>query len=202
VDRRRIAVVGHGESAWVAMLAASREGRISALVTLAAPSSRGADMVLEQQQRELERMQISDADRATQVALQKQIHEAVLTGRGWDGVPEDMRHRADTPWFESLLAYQPDRVMGDVDAPVLIVHGDADREIPVAHAERLAGFAREGDSDAVELVIARGVAHHLTSADAGTGAATPAASRTIDRNVSTAVAEWLTRTLPDPPARR
>ena len=50
VDPKRIAVVGHSEGAWVGMLAATREGKIAALVTLAGASSTGAELILEQQQ--------------------------------------------------------------------------------------------------------------------------------------------------------
>lgn len=202
VDRDRIGVVGHRESAWVAMLAAEREDRIAALVTLAAPSLPGTEMALEQQQRQLDQIQAGDEERATQTALQKQIHEAVLTGAGWEGIPEEMRVQADTPFFESLLEYEPAEVIDDVEGAVLIVHGDADREMPVAHAERLAELARTGDSDSVELVIARGVTHYLTSADATAGAAGPAASRTLDPSVATAVTEWFARTLPEPEEER
>ena len=49
IDRERIAVVGHNEGAWAALLAASRERRIAALVTIAAPSITGSERVLEQQ---------------------------------------------------------------------------------------------------------------------------------------------------------
>ena len=54
VDPKRIAVAGHGEGAWVALLAASRERKLAAVVSLAGPGSTGADLVLDQQQRALE----------------------------------------------------------------------------------------------------------------------------------------------------
>src|SRR5262245_37812179 len=42
VDTRRIAVLGHSEGAWVALLAAARDKRIAAVVSIDAPSSTGA----------------------------------------------------------------------------------------------------------------------------------------------------------------
>jgi hypothetical protein len=203
VDRRRIAIIGHGEGAWMAMLAAEREGRIAALVTLAAPSSAGPDMVLEQQRLHLDALDATEAERADRVLLQMQIHEAVRTGRGWDDIPPHLRRQADTPWFQSVLAYDPATVIDDVDVPVLIVHGVLDREVPVAHAERLATLAREGDARAVELVIARGVNHLLLPAATGEpGAPATSIDTTLSQDVATAVTEFLTRTLPAPPARR
>ena len=62
IDRDRIAVVGHNEGAWAALLAASRERRIAALVTIAAPSITGSERVLEQQRHVLERMDIPPAE--------------------------------------------------------------------------------------------------------------------------------------------
>jgi pimeloyl-ACP methyl ester carboxylesterase len=203
VDRRRIAIIGHGEGAWMAMLAAEREGRIAALVTLASPSSAGPDMVLEQQRLHLDALDATEAERADRVLLQMQIHEAVRTGRGWDDIPPHLRRQADTPWFQSVLAYDPATVIDDVDVPVLIVHGVLDREVPVAHAERLATLAREGDARAVELVIARGVNHLLLPAATGEpGAPATSIDTTLSQDVATAVTEFLTRTLPAPPARR
>ena len=42
VDPKRIAVVGHSDGAWVALLAASREKRFAAVATFGAPASTGA----------------------------------------------------------------------------------------------------------------------------------------------------------------
>ena len=57
VDPRRIAVAGHSEGGAVAMLAAAREKKISALVLIAAPGTLGADLILEQQRHLLDVMQ-------------------------------------------------------------------------------------------------------------------------------------------------
>jgi pimeloyl-ACP methyl ester carboxylesterase len=58
VDRDRIAILGHNEGAWAALLAATRERRIAGVVTLAAPSTAGAERVLEQQRHVLEQMNL------------------------------------------------------------------------------------------------------------------------------------------------
>ena len=200
VDRRRIAVIGHDDGAWAAMTAASREDRVSALVTMAASASTGTETVVERQQRQLETIEATDTERAENVALQKRIHDAVLTGEGWAGVPPEMRRQADTPWFRSLLAFDPARVMDDVDAAVLIVHGSADREVGVTHAERLAAIARSGDADAVELLVAEGITHTMTRADPARTDAVGITRRDLAPEVATGIAQWLTRTL-HPPKR-
>jgi uncharacterized protein len=198
VDRRRIAVAGHNDGAWVAMTTAAREGRVSALVLLAASSATGADTVAERQQWQLDTIDATDAERAENVALQRRIHEAVLSGDGWDQIPPDMRRQADTPWFRSLLAFDPSRVLDDVDGAVLIVHGDLDRQLAVSHAHRLAEIARKGDADAVDVLVAAGVTHTLTRIEATASDALVMLRRDIDPEIATGIAQWLTKVLPPP----
>ena len=196
VDRNRIAVLGHSDGAWVALLAASRERRIAAVVTLAAPSSTGADLVLEQQQQTLVQLNSPQADRDAKVELQRQINAAVLTGRGWENIPPEIRRQADTPWFQSLLAFNPARVIEDVRQPLLFIHGQLDRQVPVAHVDRIADLARkESDSKSVSVVTVRGVNHLLVPAQTGEIAEYASLQdRTVSMDVTTAIGDWLTKT--------
>ena len=61
VDPKRIAVVGHSDGAWVALLAASRDKRFAAVATVGAPASSGAELVLELQQRTLDLLTLTPA---------------------------------------------------------------------------------------------------------------------------------------------
>jgi pimeloyl-ACP methyl ester carboxylesterase len=198
VDQKRIAVAGHSEGAWVALLAASRDKDIAAVVSLAGPSINGAELILEQQQRSLDAGNGAPADRAAKVAAQQQLNAAVLTGKGWEGIPDSVRRQADTPWFQSLLAFDPAKVVDGLRQPLLVVQGALDRQVPVTHAERLAKLTRDkGKSKAVTVVVVPGVNHLLVPAT--TGEVSEYGSlpdRTVSRQVTAAVAEWLTRTLP------
>lgn len=196
VDPKRIAVIGHAEGAWVGMLAAAREDRIAALVTLAGAGSAGADLILEQQQAALGQSQLSAAERESRVSLQKQINAAVLTGKGWEGVSLPLRRQADTPWFQSVLSFDPAKSIKGVRQPMLLVHGAIDKQVPLAHAERLADLARrESKSKAVELVVVRGVNHLLTPAVTGEVAEYDVLpDRNVSADVSTTVTAWLTKT--------
>jgi len=200
VDPKRIAIVGHGEGAMVGLVAASREGKIAAVVSIASPSTPGTEQFLEQQRLAVESSNLPQAERDKRLALQRQVQQAVLTGKGWEGVPADVRRAADTPWFQSVLAYDPAKVLKDVKQPLLIVHGEIDREAPVDHAEKLAALAREGKSKSVDLVIVRGVNHLLVPAVTGNmteyGTLT---DRNVSKDVLTAVSGWLTKTLPPSP---
>ena len=196
IDPKRIAVVGHSEGAWVALLAAAREKRIGAVASIAGPATTGAELVLEQQQRALDQMKLTPEEREKKVALQKQIQSAVITGKGWELVPQEERRAADTPWFQSLLTFDPAKVIKDVRQPLFFVHGALDKQVPPAHADRLAEMARkQSDSDSIDVVVVRGVNHLLIPAF--TGEVTEYASltdRNVSKDVSGALTAWLTKT--------
>jgi pimeloyl-ACP methyl ester carboxylesterase len=168
VDKERIAVLGHSEGAAVAMLLASRENRVKAVVLVAGPGTTGADLVLEQQRHQLDLMKVDATERAAKVTLQEQIHAAVLKGGSWDGVPDQMRRAADTPWFHSLLSFDPAKMMKDVDQPVLVVQGDLDAQVPPHHAEQLVALAEARKKNpGVQLMKVPGVNHLLVPAKTG-----------------------------------
>ena len=66
------------------MIAAAKDSHIAALVLMGTPGHPGADVVLAQQKHALDRSSLSDADKQARVDLQKRIHEAVITGKGWE----------------------------------------------------------------------------------------------------------------------
>jgi uncharacterized protein len=168
VDKDRIAVVGHSEGASVAMILASREKRVKAITLVAGPGTTGAELVLEQQRHALDQLQLDASERAAKIALQEQIDAAVLSGTGWDGVPEAMRRAADTPWFQSWLAFDPAKVMKDIDQPILIVQGELDTQVPPHHADKLLGLAQARKKKAdVELLKVPGINHLLVPAKTG-----------------------------------
>jgi len=202
IDPKRIAVLGHGEGAWVALLAAARDKRIAGIVSIDAPSTSGAELALEQQQHALDRLKASPADRAQKIELQKKIQAAVLSGKGWEGVPPELRKQVDTPWTQSVLLFEPARVIDDVRQPMLFVHAELDRQIPVSHVERLVDLARkESKSKSVEVVTIRGVNHLLVPAVTGEPDEYASLSDlNVSKDVTGAIDAWLTRTLT--PARR
>jgi uncharacterized protein len=195
VDSRDITVAGHSEGGWIALLAASREKRIARLALLATPGTTGAELVLEQQRRALERSALTDAEKQERVELQQKIHHAVSTGTGWDGVPEALRRQADTPWFASLLAFDPARVMPRVRQPLLIVQPELDRQVPPHHADRLAEMAKARRRQApVETVSLPGLNHLFVPATTGeVDEYTVLDSKAISPELPKAIAGWIGR---------
>jgi pimeloyl-ACP methyl ester carboxylesterase len=195
VDPRRLAVAGHSEGGAVAMLAATREKKISSLVLISATGSTGADLVLEQQRHQLDLMKLPETERQQKIDLQQKVHAAVITEKGWDGVPEEVRRQADTAWFRSLLQFDPARIMMQIKQPILIVQGDLDTQVPPHHAEQLAEMARKRkNAPPVEAVHLPGVNHLLVKATTGeVQEYGQLAEKHITPDAAAAIAEWLLR---------
>jgi pimeloyl-ACP methyl ester carboxylesterase len=193
VDPKRITIVGHSEGAWVALIAASRDKDIARVATMAGPGSTGGELVLEQQRHLLERSDMSEAEKQDKIALQKKVQQATVTGTGWDGVPVDVRKRADTAWFRSFLAFDPKSVMPRVRQPLLVVLAELDTQVPPANAEALATIARARKKDpGVEVVRIAGVNHLFVAAKTGEVEEYGSLqSRTITPELPVAIAGWL-----------
>jgi uncharacterized protein len=195
VDSNRIALFGHSEGAWVALVAAARQRDIAALVLAAAPATTGGELVLEQQQHLLQQMSLPEAEKQKRVELQKQVQAAVLGQGDWSGVPLDLRHQADTQWFQSFLGFSPAKVMPRVRQPILLLQGELDRQVPPHHAEKLEELARARKRpaiDPVRRVVFSGVNHLFTRAT--TGEVTEYATlpqKEVVPDVASTTAEWL-----------
>lgn len=196
VNKKRIALVGHSEGAWVAMRVAARDKRVAAVALVAGAGTTGAELVLEQQRNALARMNVSDADKQAKIELQRRINQAAIEGRGWDDLPEQLRGVADTPWFQSFLAFDPADVMKDVRQPVLIVQPELDAQVPPHHGDRLATLAeaRRRRSATTEVVTVPGVNHLLVPARTGdVDEYATLADKNVSPAVTGAIAEWLQR---------
>ena len=200
VDRKRLAVAGYDDGGVVAMLTASKDSRVGALALVETIGVTGAESNLYQVTHQLDRANRPSAEKQATIDLQKRIQNAVITGSGWEGIQPAVRQQADTPWFQSFLAFDPAKVMASVDQPVLIVEGELDTQVPAANADRLEELAGERKkSRPVEAVRLPGINHLLVPATTGEP---DEYAELKDKHVSPAVpqaiAAWLKKTLPAP----
>ena len=202
VDRHRIALVGHSEGAAVALLLSAREeDRVKAAVLIAGIGTTGAALILEQQQHLLDGMKLDEAERKAKIEMQERIQANVIKGPGadWSGIPDAARKSADTPWFQSLLTFDPARVMRDVRQPLLIVQGELDTQVKAHHADKLAELARARKRKAdVQVLKVAGINHLLVPAKSGEvteygSLGGPDAK--VSTEVTSGIAEWLKKTL-------
>ena len=197
VDPKRIAVIGHSEGGAVTLIAAAKEKRIAAVVVIGANGVTGAELVLAQQQRLLDRTAISAEEKQAKVELQKRIHDAVITGKGWDQLPATVRRQVDNPEFQSILLNDPAKVLPDVKQPILIVQGELDRQVDPSNADKLEALARKRkNAPPVEVVKAPGVNHLLVPAKTGeVDEYSTLADKHVSATVTDAIATWLKKTL-------
>jgi pimeloyl-ACP methyl ester carboxylesterase len=199
VDGKHVALLGYGDGGVVAMLASARNKQVAALALVAAPGVSGSEMVLAQQEHQLDRANLSPAERQAKIDLQKKIHKAVLTGSGWDDLPPAVRKQTDTPWFRSFLAFDPVTVMPRVPQSIMIVQGDLDREVFPSQADRLADLAHRRKAPAnkaVTVVHVPGVNHLLVAATTGEPEEyATLADRNVSREALTPLLTWLQMTL-------
>ncbi len=205
VDPRRIALVGYGEGGWVSLLVGAQEQKVSAIGLVATPSVTGSELVLEQQRALFERSgnAITPAQEAA-ITQQKQIIDAVVTGKGWETLALDIRRRVDTPLYRSFLLFDPAKTLTRVRQPLLVLQPMLDREVPPHHGEQLAklGQARTRAKTTTALVQLPDVNHLLTPATAGdVGEYGTLSQRSVAPAAVDELTSWLKTTLPAPTSK-
>jgi pimeloyl-ACP methyl ester carboxylesterase len=195
VDPRHIAVAGHSEGGAVAMLAAARENKIASVILIAAPGTPGSELILEQQRHVLDLLATPEAERQSKIELQKRIQAAVMTDKGWEGIPPELKEQAESPWFKSLLLFDPAKVMPKIKQPILIIQGDLDRQVFPHHADTLAEMARaRKKSPPVELVHLPGLNHLLVPAQTGEVSEYGVLPvKTVSPAVAKTIVDWLNK---------
>ena len=201
VDSRRIVVLGHSEGGAVAMMAAAEDRRIAAVGLLAATGVTGADLVLQQQAHLLARSNASEAEREEKTALQRRIHDAVISGAGWEEVPAAVRRQVDNPEFRSILTHDPAKVLPETRQPILIVQGELDTQVAPPNADRLAEIAQERKGRPVQVAKIPGVNHLLVPATTGEVDEYPSLpDKRVSAAVVSAITSWL-RSVTSAPGR-
>lgn len=197
VDPKRIAAIGHSEGGSVALMAAAKDKRVAAVGLLATPGVTGAEIVLAQQKRLLDQSKLTAEEKQAKVEAQKRIHEAVISGKGLDQLPPDVRRAVDNAEFQSLLLSDPAKILPDVKKPLLIVQGQLDTQVEPPNADRLETLARQRkNAPPVDVVKLPAINHLLVPATTGE---VDEYGRLADRHVSPAVTQaivtWLKKTL-------
>jgi len=197
VDGKRIALAGHGEGGLVALMTAALEKRVAGVALLATPGVSGAELVLQQQERALAKMNISEAEKQARIAMQKRINEAAMTGKGLDQFTADIRRQVEDPVFQNMLTTDPAKLMARVRQPILVVQGELDTQIAPSNADRLAALAQARKPPLpAEVAKVPGVNHLLAMSVTGEADEYEKLPlKQINPAASSAVVEWLKKTL-------
>ena len=197
VDPKRIAVIGHSEGGLVALIAAAKDKRIAALGLIATPGMTGANVVLAQQKRLLDLTTLTPEEKQAKVDAQKQIHQAVITGKGLELLPPAVRRSVDNPEFQGILMSDPARLVPPVRQPLLIVQGGLDMQVEPQNADLLEALARtRKNAPAVEVVKVPGINHLLVPATTGdVSEYADLKDKHVSAAVTAAIITWLNKTL-------
>jgi dipeptidyl aminopeptidase/acylaminoacyl peptidase len=197
VDPKRIAVVGHSEGGLVALMTAGRDKKVAAVGLIATPGISGADVVLAQQKRLLDRTKMTEAEKQAKVDEQKKIHDAVITGKGLELLPPNVRRTVDNPEFKDILMSDPAKLMSQVRQPILIVQGVLDTQVEPQNADQLEALAhKRKNAPGVEVVKVPGINHLLVPATTGEFSEyADLKDKHVSPAVTTALVTWLNKTL-------
>ena len=135
-DRRfsRVAILGHSEGSTLAALAAGRS-RVDAVVSIAGIASRPSDLLRTQLRPKLPPDLYAKAER---------ILGAIEKGEDPGEVPPELAalfRPSVQPYLASWFRHSPAAAYARVEAPILILQGDADIQVSVAEAQALKAAA-------------------------------------------------------------
>ncbi len=197
MDPKRIVVIGHSEGGTVALMAAAKDKHIAAVGLIATPGITGADIVLAQQKRILDRSTMTPEEKLAKVEEQKRIHDAVMSGKGLELLPPNVRRSVDTPEFQSILLSDPAKLVPQVRQPLLIVQGELDTQVEPQNADMLEGLARKRkNAPAVDVLKVPGINHLLVPATTGESIEyADLKDKHVSETVTKAIVTWLNKTL-------
>ncbi len=156
IDPGRLGLLGISEGADIALIIAADDKAVGAIVLMAATGARGWKVIESQQRALIENDVLTDEERAARSAGADE--DAILEER-MKNIVRPAARGAWGRWWQHALIWDPLPVARRVAGPVLILHGETDRNVPVAHAEILAAAIREGGNRDVTVRILPGHNH-------------------------------------------
>jgi dipeptidyl aminopeptidase/acylaminoacyl peptidase len=178
IDGSRLAILGHSEGGVVATMVAAEDPSLKGLVLLASPGTNLRSVVADQLRYWLER------DPAVPFANRERLLVQQLAR--WDVYADA------SPRLKFSRTYNPSDAAKRISAPVLILQGAADRQVPRKHAEKLAKALRESGNPDVTLRILPYVDHlFLQDRSGNPGGYSQLTSRRIPGSVLDELGGWV-----------
>jgi dipeptidyl aminopeptidase/acylaminoacyl peptidase len=175
IDPARVALVGHSEGGVIAPMVAATDSLLAGVVLLAGPA-----YTLRRVNR-FQRMQELDPDgRLTTEEIERELDRTQAL------VDEEAM---DDPWRAAAWVYDPIPTARAVRAPVLILHGESDRQISLEQADTLAAAFRSGGDPDVTLKTFRNTNHFFL--EDPEGRMQGLASYELRPEILGSIAEWL-----------
>ena len=151
---KTIVVIGHSEGSLIGMIASAHQA-VSKFVSIAGPGRRIDQLMREQ----------LGAQSASLLKQAEPVFDKLVQGRLVADIPDSLSVLAGPaiqPYLISQFKFDPVIEITKLDKPVLVVQGDADIQVTVGDAERLA----ESNANA-KLVVIENMNHVLKYSGAG-----------------------------------
>lgn len=183
IDPARVGLVGHSSGAVVAPMVAADDPRLRALVLIAAPATAG---------RTISHYQIREIF-ARDTSLPPARRDSLL---GVALRQTDSALAGGTAWLRHFASHDPLPTVRRVRTPTLLLHGETDRQVPVADARALDAAMRRAGNRRVTLRTFPRTNHLLVDDPSGNALeyGTLPSLRVIPA-LRGALADWLARTL-------
>jgi uncharacterized protein len=179
IDHHRLGLVGHSEGGVIAPMVAADDTALAAIVLIAGPSRSGREIIRYQQ-----RFAIDHSP----------AYEPAARDSTFEAAGAELDRLADTsPWIRFFLDHDPLPVARQVRrTPVLILHGETDRQVTVDQAHELGAAFREAGNPDVTVRVLPDVNHLLIRDPDGNPAGyARIAERSMAPEVLEALTEWL-----------
>jgi uncharacterized protein len=178
IDPARVAIVGHSEGGMIAPIVASSDSMLRTIVLIAAPARTGRVVT------DYQIAQAVEQDRSISAAARDSAVRAGMATR-------DALARSQ-PAIAAFLDHDPRPVLRRVRAPVLVLHGETDRQVTADQAGELEALLRDGGNRDVTIQVIPNT-NHLLLADpvghvAGYGALP---EKAIRAEIVRVLADWL-----------
>jgi dienelactone hydrolase len=153
IDPSRLGLIGESEGGLIASMVAATDPDLRALILMGTPSRTGRNLIDSQVRYRLE-------------------HDGAVPEAKRDSVVNDIEARNERlarvlPWLRFILDYDPIPTATKVTTPVLILHGDSDRQVTPNQAEELGVALRAGGNRDVSIRIFPHLNHLFLQDDDG-----------------------------------
>jgi uncharacterized protein len=178
IDGDRLGLVGHSEGGMIAPMVAATDPGLGGIVLIAGPAQTGREIISYQQ-----RFAIEHAE-----GIRREAHDSAFSAA------QEMleEHSSGQPWLRYFLDHDPLAVARQVETvPVLILHGETDRQVTVEQAEVLAAAFGDGGNPDVTVQTFPAVNHLMIHDPDGNPAGYAGlTSRSVAEEVLGAIADW------------
>jgi dienelactone hydrolase len=131
INPKRIALVGHSEGGNIAPMVAAGDPQIGAIVIMAGSAIRGDQITIAQLNEALAgEKTMTEEQKNKQRAEQQEVIHAVVTGGDLSKYSAQVR----LPWMKEFWTYDPLPTIRRVRQPILVLHGELDRQVAAEQA--------------------------------------------------------------------